>query len=941
LKKNTVSIFITLFILSLSCSVLPQNKTRHLSPTSTLIYHEPTQIVTEVATTQQSDLRKAVLEQATLVSATSIATVTVQPTMTPVPSPVPVNAGILDKLIELSPGNAKYLSPSATLWPANFIVSGMAFYPGKNMLLLGTGQGYSYSPYTKLDGLPMTEGTKIILWDLITNLQQDVIEIETKVDSMDINSFQSYKSVAVSPDGEWVVLAGSDRMLLGSIVKDTANSGPQFSHQEILYNEFANPNPDGGAAFSPDSRLLAISNGYGDIQVWDVQTKQTLATFLNGKRDDLQICFGGQNSGITFTPDGTMLLEICGFNIVTWDLRSGIRSEAPNLLQNVNVFALSPNGDFVVTGDEAGTLKVWRYPSWEAEVQLNGQHQAITSLAFNPDGSLLASSSLEGTVQLWDTSTWIGLITVQAVADFMAFSQDNRSLVMGTYVEGGNVWGVRSDSTMAEQKKETTSILLPVNANIRGSFDGLTAQNGSWVEQIAELWPTTLEVRNFVFSGFSSQGTSELENSFYLAYSTYDGMKFVLWNPQTNTGWDPFGGVDPAILIDKVAVSPDGQWLVLTGNDRVILGSLSNSGSDSKPTFTIQNIPVDEFKTETPGLNTFFPAFSHDSNLLAIENNYGDILIWDLNANNTLALIRRSTQSDFPECVRNSEGIYFTSDDTVVISACRAKILSLDLTTLKSTTVINIQGDGGIFTLSPNGKFLAQASYDELSITIWGFPSGGPLARLKGHELPITNLVFNLDGSLLASSSQDGTVNLWETQTGKRLSSRMLKAYFLAFSPDSQFLVTGSYSDDGGLLWGVKPGSSTSTRSGLRVISIMDDLDLYPWLNAIPSNWIASEEDFPRFEIRFTPAWKEIEDCPYIPQKHLIRRQVGVIVKVTDLDTGSVLATNTFWGELPDLCPTTYSFLTTASRAYQDGLDPDQSSFITWLTGLLAPYGYK
>jgi WD40 repeat protein/nucleoside phosphorylase len=114
---------------------------------------------------------------------------------------------------------------------------------------------------------------------------------------------------------------------------------------------------------------------------------------------------------------------------------------------------------------------------------------------------------------------------------------------------------------------------------------------------------------------------------------------------------------------------------------------------------------------------------------------------------------------------------------------------------------------------SSTGELLATAHADG-TIGIWDVETGQALRILEGRT--DRSLAFSPDGRTLAAGSTDGTVRLWSVEQGTCLHTLQGHAGYVrsvVFSPDGQTLASGS--EDGTLrLWSVEHGASLRTLLG-------------------------------------------------------------------------------------------------------------------------------
>ena len=117
-----------------------------------------------------------------------------------------------------------------------------------------------------------------------------------------------------------------------------------------------------------------------------------------------------------------------------------------------------------------------------------------------------------------------------------------------------------------------------------------------------------------------------------------------------------------------------------------------------------------------------------------------------------------------------------------------------DPKTYKTQTTLKVKsGFVKALAFSPDTKWLVGGHYQAL--TVWDVARHKPVRTLKGHRAYVTGISFSHDGKLMATSSEDETVRIWNTAdwTPRKTSREMKHTYpvlDVAFQPKTYFLAS-------------------------------------------------------------------------------------------------------------------------------------------------------
>ena len=565
-----------------------------------------------------------------------------------------------------------------------------------------------------------------------------------------------------------------------------------------LVRTLESPGIPSSIAVTPDGQWIVSGTADGTLAVWELASGTLVRTLRAGNADDEAIVRveEGTGSTIVMMPDGRILLA-GSRGLALWDPADDAQPRiVARVADAVGSLAVSRDGRQALLGSRKGVLTLVDIESGECLAQLVAQrldintgetvvqrvaHRlGIAAVAISGDGRLGLTGSYDKTLRVWDLEDHSLVDTLypphEGIVYAVAAARSQPVAVSGSADRTIRVWDLVTKTCRATLTGHNHRVY-----DIALSSDGATALSASH-DRTIKLWD---------LSSATALATLQGHSDAVLAVAFVPGERFAVSAAKDGTirVWKLEAGEAHAATqkhegwIQAVAVTPDGSLAITGGQDhrlcvwetnkasvRQVLkghhdavsaialhpaGSMAVSGSYDRRVVVwdlIAEKPLHVLKGHADGISAV--TICPDGKRALSASSDGDVILWDIERGRILS-----------RWDAHRRGITFLATvanwQTVLTGSMDGTVKVWDLATCACVQTLRAHLDGVTAgAVAPSGDYVLTGGSDG-ALRLWRWPSFEVVRTVQGHAARVRSLCFEGSGRFAFSSSYDRYLKAW------------------------------------------------------------------------------------------------------------------------------------------------------------------------------------
>jgi WD40 repeat protein len=495
--------------------------------------------------------------------------------------------------------------------------------------------------------------------------------------------------------------------------------------------------------FSPDGKSVVSASKDNTVKIWDVNTGRCRLT-ITGKSDF--------HTSASYSPDGKYL-------------------------------ALASRDNFIHIVDSVTGYEVKK---------LDGQSFIVESIVFSPNGRRLASVSRDDILHVWDFEKGKSIFTSNNAYGFFSpkynsnrlnsniFSPDGKYILIPTD-DSFQIWDI--DNKISQIINDFDGKIKTVSFSPNGCYFIVLSDNNTiyiWdyrlMKRIHAYKDNGRSIKSVLFAHNDSSlyicSESDFAKNFYrldiktgqkLEYGnlSFPAQSMCLSNDKIIVA----GSVEETLFVKEFFLKKSYKLLsdccaginamkYYDNGDKIIVCSADNS--------CILNSTSGECIRNIEGAGAFSVEIdSSETKAFLIKDKR--LQIWDIQSG---------------QCLRSFNGHDSILDAPIAMSKNGKRIVTdygnrffvwnvYSIKKIKcAKTLVCEYGGADCVCFSPDANMLAVAVCTNNYICIWDINKETIVQEMKGHTSHIISIAYSSDGKLIVTTSYDGSIRIWNTETG-------------------------------------------------------------------------------------------------------------------------------------------------------------------------------